>query len=160
MEQSRLRLEHYNLQRVSLLPVAGVEPSPLSVYANFDHAKMGSTVTLGVLEMDNGETRQTVELTLKGGPKEGGAPFPYQFEIGYIGIFDGRELPADKRDDLVMVNGTSMLYGIAREVLLGLTARCDMGPMMLPSVQFAQLAEHRARETAEAAKAAANTAPT
>ena len=47
MEQSRLRLEHYNLQRVSLQPVDDVEPTPLGAYANFAHAKLGSKVVTG-----------------------------------------------------------------------------------------------------------------
>ena len=154
MEQSRLRLEHYNLQRVSLQPVDDVEPTPLGAYANFAHAKLGSKVVTGVMTLANDETRHTIELTLTGGPKEPGAAFPYQFEIGYIGIFDGRELPEAQRDNLVMVNGTSMLYGIARETLLGLTTRSEKGAMLLPSVHFAQLAQQGDQEAAEAAQAA------
>ena len=154
MEQSRLRLEHYNLQRVSLQPVDDVEPTPLGAYANFAHAKLGSKVVIGVMTLANDETRHTIELTLTGGPKEPGAAFPYQFEIGYIGIFDGRELPEAQRENLVMVNGTSMLYGIARETLLGLTARSEKGAMMLPSVHFAHLAQQGEKEAAEAAQAA------
>ena len=154
MEQSRLRLEHYNLQRVSLQPVDDVEPTPLGAYANFAHAKLGSKVVSGVMTLANDETRHTIELTLTGGPKEPGAAFPYQFEIGYIGIFDGRELPDAQRENLVMVNGTSMLYGIARETLLGLTTRSEKGAMLLPSVHFAQLAQQGDKEAAEAAQAA------
>ena len=154
MEQSRLRLEHYNLQRVSLQPVDGVEPTPLGAYADFAQAKLGSKVVTGVMTLANDETRHTIELTLTGGPKEPGAAFPYQFEIGYIGIFDGRELPEAQRENLVMVNGTSMLYGISRETLLGLTARSERGAMMLPSVNFAQLAHQGEKKAAEAAQAA------
>jgi len=148
MEQSPLRLEHYNLQRVSLTPLPGAEPTQLGGYANFGNARLGSKVTTGWLTLDDGEKRHTVELSLTGGPKEPGATFPYEFEISYIGIFDARALPDDKRDDLVMVNGSSMLYGIARETLMGLTIRCELGAMMLPSVVFTELAERRAREAA------------
>lgn len=146
MEQSRLRLEHYNLQRIVLEPVPGAKPSPLGGYANFAHAKLGSKVALGVISFEDGRVRQTIELSLMGEPKEPGADFPYRFEISYIGIFDGAQLPEEKRDDLVMVNGTSMLYGVARETLMGLTCRCEQGAMLLPSVHFASLAERRAKE--------------
>lgn len=140
MEKSRLVLEHYNLLRLVLEPAADGEPVPLGTYPDFGAAKFGSSIQLGNIQLPSGEPRFTVQLRLRAEPKEGGK-FPYKLEIELLGVFDGERLSEEKRDALVAVNGASLLYGAAREIVLGLTSRSLMGAVLLPSVTFESFGE-------------------
>lgn len=141
MQQSRLRLEHYNLMHLHLEPVLEAESAALGSYADFEKATLGSSIQFSPVELPNGESHYSVDLTLTAGPKEGQSNFPYRLKIQLLGIFDGRDLPEEKREALVAVNGASMLYGVAREVLLSLTSRSVGGPVMLPTVEFSQFGD-------------------
>jgi preprotein translocase subunit SecB len=165
MQQSRLRLEHYNLMHLHIEPVIDAESPELGSYADFAKAAFSSNIQFNPVELPNGESRYTVDLTLVAGPQEGQSNFPYRLKIQLLGIFDGRELPAEKRESLVAANGASMLYGIAREMLLGLTFRSVGGPVMLPTVEFSQFGDtiqrkhHGDNSLPEAKPAAELTAP-
>jgi preprotein translocase subunit SecB len=153
MKQSRLRLEHYNLMHLHLEPVIEAASVALGSYANFEQASFGSEVAMRPFTLQNDDVRYSVELKLSASPKEGQKDFPYSIRIGLIGVFDGRSLPEEKRDQLVVVNGASMLYGIAREIVLSLTSRSVGGPVMLPTVEFSELGEDidaRQRRVADA----------
>ncbi len=64
-------------------------------------------------------------------------PFFYDFDIHVAGIVEVMgELPSEKREQLVQVNGLGLLYGAAREMVLNLTARSVFGPFCLPSLNF------------------------
>lgn len=64
-------------------------------------------------------------------------------------------------DDLVIVNGTGLLWSAIREQLLTLTARMPAGPVMLPTVHFHDLkqAAAPAKASVAAPKAAATRKP-
>lgn len=67
-----------------------------------------------------------------------GQNFPYRFDLSLIGLFfcrDGFPTPADE-EQFVQVNGSSMLYGAAREVVRCLTSRGPWGEVLLPTVSF------------------------
>lgn len=140
MEASRLKLEHYNLLEVHLEPVVESESTALGSYANFEEADFESHVGLQDFELPSGEKRFTVQLRLRAGPKEGSKNFPYKFEVAMLGIFDGSKLPEEKREQLVAVNGASLLYSSARELLISLTSRSVGGAVLLPTVQFTDVA--------------------
>ena len=141
MRPSKLKLEHYNLISLHVEPVLDAPSPALGTYADLSNIDFGSTVQLGTMDLPNGEARQTVELKLEAEPNADTPGFPYKLQITLVGVFDGRQLPEEKRDALVAVNGASMLYGVAREILLGLTSRAVQGAVMLPTVEFSQLAE-------------------
>lgn len=142
MELSRLQLEHYCLKAISLRSNEEAPAATPGTYVNFATAQLGTHVELGLAQLHNGLERHTVTLRVHGGAAEG-AVFPYEFEVEYLGFFNGEHLPEESRDDLIAVNGTSMLYGVAREQLLSLTARADKGALLLPSMHFAKLAQQR-----------------
>ena|SRR5579872_2914565 len=79
----------------------------------------------------------TVEMTIFQKLKEG-QNFPYKFEITLIGFFAcGNGLPpAAEEERFVRVNGSSMLYGAAREIVRSLTARGPWGELFLPAISF------------------------
>lgn len=62
-------------------------------------------------------------------------PVNYRGKVEFDGFFDvAPEFPEDKREDLVRMNGGAILYGAAREYVLGMTARSKHGPLELPTI--------------------------
>lgn len=79
----------------------------------------------------------TVEMTISQKLQEG-QNIPYKFELTLIGFFacqDGLP-PAAEEERFVRVNGNSMLYGAAREVVRSLTARGPWGELFIPALSF------------------------
>lgn len=152
MEPSRLKLQSYHLVMISVIPRHDVDVPPLGQYADFSNVEFGSSVTLHELdEADGPDGLQglTVALTAKSGE---GCTFPYNFEMEMMGVFDASDLPSEKRDVLLLVNGSSMLYGAMREMLLMVTQRCMHGPVMLPSVSFIRLENDYLKENRDKSK--------
>jgi preprotein translocase subunit SecB len=78
-----------------------------------------------------------VELEVNQKKKEG-LNFPYEFHISMFGIFtcEGGELDLEKETRFVQVNGSSMLYAMAREHIRSLTAAGPWDPIILPTMSF------------------------
>ena len=78
-----------------------------------------------------------LELTIKLASVEKTNPFIYEFEIQVIGFVElVAEVPADRRQQLAVVNGLSILYGALREMVINLTGRSPHGALMLPTLSF------------------------
>lgn len=139
MRPSAFRLEHYNLTSLSIEPVEGYSPNfDEGLYPKFSNADFDIGVRLGE-PVEDGDDEYMIHLVLNASPKEG-KPFPYKFSIGADGVvtYHGKSDNPERRQ-LILVNGTSMLYSAVREVLFSLTFRFPMGPMMLPSANFIDL---------------------
>jgi len=54
--------------------------------------------------------------------------------MGYIAL--DPSVPEDRKDNLVAVNGGSLLYGAAREYIYSLTMRGPFPPIYLPTISF------------------------
>lgn len=137
MKPSKVRLEHYHLTALSILPNEDYSPTQDDdLYPKFADAEYHIGVRMGEPE-ENGSKRFLVHLELDGKPKEGRI-FPYTFAIGGDAIisFHGKDDDAQLIRDLVIVNGAGMLYSALREALLSLSSRFPNGPMMLPSADF------------------------
>ena len=67
-----------------------------------------------------------------------GKTAPYKMNVAVSGLF--KWLPKDtgveKRKDLIVVNGATILYGAIREMTLTVTSRSTSGPLLLPAVNF------------------------
>lgn len=62
---------------------------------------------------------------------------PYDFKVVLVGFFNLNEnCPEQLREDLLLINSPSILYTAARELLLLLSSRSPLGPVMLPTVVF------------------------
>lgn len=142
MNKSPLQLEHYTLAEISIKPYEGYTPSEEVQYPSFDGVDFASAVEFGPASRKGSASNSLwgIRLKLTCQAKEG-RQFPYQFIVEIAGVFDGRGLPEKNRSNLVLVNGTSLLYGVLRDEILRLTSRMYNGPLMLPTVQFAHLAE-------------------
>ena len=141
MNQSPLRLERYALLAIRLEPAPNAEPAENSYHVDFDKADFTATVNFSPVHLPNGEPRFAIDLTLEAKPKADVAGFPYSFFLQMVGFFDGQQLPEATRHKLVVVNGASMLYSAARDMLVGLSLRSVFCTVLLPSVSFAYLAD-------------------
>lgn len=153
MNKSALQLEHYTLSEISIKPNEGYVAREGVPYPSFNDADFNSAVEFGPASRDGAEPGSLwgIRLSLSCQAKEGGN-FPYRFAVGIAGVLDGSGLPEANRSNLVLVNGTSLLYGALRDEVLRLTSRMDYGPLMLPTVQFAKLAEEAPHTEAVEAK--------
>ena len=63
--------------------------------------------------------------------------FPYSFSATIVGYFICGAVPANLTEErLVRVNGASVLYGVAREVIRHLTSPGPWGELMIPTLSF------------------------
>lgn len=67
-----------------------------------------------------------------------GKTAPYTMNVAVSGLFKwlNTEVTGEKRKDLIVVNGATILYGSIREMTLSVTSRSASGPMLLPAVNF------------------------
>lgn len=66
-----------------------------------------------------------------------GKNIPYSYEIQLVGsVMVHPKFPADKIQRAVEVNGPSMLFGAAREILRAATGRGPYGQVLIPSTTF------------------------
>lgn len=69
---------------------------------------------------------------------------PYRFQATVAGRFSlAEDVPEDQRDRMVYINGTAILYGIARGALATVTALGPYGPVHLPTINFVDLLDRR-----------------
>jgi preprotein translocase subunit SecB len=92
--------------------------------------------------------RCCVEMTIVFGGETEGKPSVYSGMLRIKGFFRIHEkYPAEKRQQLFAVTGSSILYGACREMLANLTARGTHGVVSLPSVSFMPPAPKKADPT-------------
>lgn len=62
---------------------------------------------------------------------------PYAFALVIVGLVEVVEgCPEEKRKSLVEINGASMMFGAAREIIRAITSRGPFQQILLPSVSF------------------------
>lgn len=90
------------------------------------------------------------DLTVKFGSANKNEPAPYCGKITITGMFQiSKDYTEHRRDQLIEVTATSILYGACREMLANLTARSTHGMLSLPSVSFFDPAKAPAKKTAK-----------
>jgi preprotein translocase subunit SecB len=123
---------------VSVFPQEGTKDMPMrGVGFDFEgvniKAKVGTAIKQGQ-EEDPRDFLVTLEIAIDN--KEG-KPAPYNVDVGVIGLFNvSPSLPTERRNDLLTVNGASILYGAIREMVLTLTSRFAAGGLTLPGMNF------------------------
>ncbi len=83
-----------------------------------------------------------------------GKNFPYKFELTVVGFFickDGVP-PQAGEERFVRINGSSMLYGAARELVRTTTAMGPWGALLLPTISFYGKDANHKEDAAAAAK--------
>lgn len=159
MHKSALQLEHYELAALQLAPVDEFAGNAEGQYPSFDNAEFKSDVEFGQAERGSESPNFLwgIKLRLRCAPKEG-CSFPYRFDVSIVGFLNGTDLKDDNRENLVLVNGTSLLYGALRDEILRLTSRMRHGPLLLPTAQFHSLAATHGSDKAQESPATMATA--
>jgi hypothetical protein len=87
-----------------------------------------------------------------------GKNIPYTYEIHLVGFLKAHpEFPADRLLHAVEVNGPTMLFGAAREIIRAATGRGPYGPVLIPSTTFFKPGPPSSKSTKKASgKAAAS----
>ena len=132
MKLSPIQLLDYHVTSISVEASASFKrDKPMDL----DPADLSVSAQTKLLD-DGNEPRWAVNLSLRHEPIEG-KNIPYRLSIDMVGLVTA---VAKKTDDTihhaVEVNGPSMLFGAAREILRDATARGPHGPIIIPSASF------------------------
>jgi preprotein translocase subunit SecB len=156
VQLSPLQLLEYTFDGVSVMPVEGYEADPaFAPGLVFFPGKLAMSADTGLALLDEKEKYSDfgVKLTLRVGPKED-AQAPYNIQVSVRGIVrmhltqvDGQ---AEERRVRALVNGASLLYGAVREMVSTVSSRSAHGPLLLPSLNFQDLASHKPDDAAPA----------
>jgi preprotein translocase subunit SecB len=144
-----LQLLEYTFDGVSVMPVDGYVADPeLPGGLVFFPGKlaMSADTGLAVLGEEASYSDFGVRLTLHVAPKEANqAPYNVQIAVrGVVRMHLTQEInQAEERRVRALVNGVSLLYGVAREMVSSITSRSTHGLMLLPSLNFADLATQK-----------------
>lgn len=155
MQLSPLQLLEYTFEGISVMPVEGYVADPeFSPGLVFFPSKLAISADTGLslLIEDASYSDFGVKLTLRVGPREG-IQAPYQVQVTVRGTvrmhLKQAENQAEERRVRALVNGVSLLYGVVREIVSTITSRSVHGQLLLPSLSFADLANHKPDEVAD-----------
>ena len=89
-------------------------------------------------------------LILKLGSADPSRPFGYEVEMQIQALIEvSNNFPAGQKETMALVNGFSLLYSAAREMLLNITARSAYGPVSLPTLSFVTLVQEARKQRAQ-----------
>lgn len=155
MRPSPIQLRHVIYERVMVRPHAGEHaPDVRSVEFDFQGVNIRAVIGAGLKQGQESDPRDfIIRLAVVIDNKEG-KKAPYDIDIGIAGMFNVLpSLPIERREDLVTVNGASILYGVIREIVLSLTSRFSKGSITLPGMNFEDNAPSRQSKQIDPAKA-------
>jgi preprotein translocase subunit SecB len=137
MKLSPLQLGYYRVTKCSVTSRPEYDPEQEESDAILDQID----AILSVEHLPEEDTEHTmawfVGLCLEFSPAaEDNAP--YDFQIDLYGCFHcaGELPPGMDAEQLVGINGSSILYGIARELVQSITEKSMWGALTLPSMSF------------------------
>ncbi|MES2738369.1 MAG: hypothetical protein V4672_18760 [Verrucomicrobiota bacterium] len=135
MKLSPLQLVRYLMPDVFCVAYADYDPEKPRHYGDQSLQVSGSVTPMKADKKDDFST-WSVDLELQLEPSED-TNVPYRIAIKLVGLFRCSSTPADMPTDaFVQANGSSILYGIARELIRGLTAIGPWGQVLLPTLSF------------------------
>ena len=169
MQLSPLQLLEYSFEGISVLPVDGYSPEEnFSPGLVFYPGKLALSADTGLAHLKDEEKYSDygVRLTLRVNPKDD-AQAPYKVEVSVQGVvrihLTQPSGQMQERRVRAFVNGVSLLYGVVREMVSNITSRSRHGQMLLPSLNFSDLAQQMPDEIVAAPaskpKAAVRKAP-
>ena len=138
MRASVIQLKRLFFERIQVESTEGVGAGEA---VDFDFEGMAFRVSLKVGEAmpegDESDSRSfVIALGVALDPEEEKS-VPYKIDISAVGFIEmAQQVEKEKRRDLALVNGASLVYGAIRELVTTLTARCVAGPLVLPTADF------------------------
>ena len=146
MQLSPLQLLEFAFEEVSIKTVAGFEGKrhePGFVTAPGD-LRMRADTGIALLAEHAKYSDFALKFLLSVEPKDQNSA-PYEATVGVRGTFRMHQMAdmkdGDERRKRALVNGVSILYGLARDMVCTVTSRSSHGQMLLPTLNFASLAE-------------------
>ena len=141
MKFSILQLVRYITPQFTFRAVESFDPSK---ELDIDMETFRVVSIIEPLDPIPGAERPSWSMCMRVNPEvKPGQNLPYEFHleiVGYFGFANG--LPNDlDMETFLKVNGTSALYGAARDFVHSMTARGPWDAFTLPMVSFADLAE-------------------
>lgn len=134
MRMSPISLSYYYVPELSVSAREAFDPDK---GLNAEIAEFKAKPTLKQIDDVKGHPswQLTLEVSQQPAPERN---FPYEFRVVIVGILECLKegIPEDKCTRMVKVNGASMLYGVAREVMRDATSRGPWGTVMLPTISF------------------------
>jgi preprotein translocase subunit SecB len=91
-----------------------------------------------VAQMQNEKNRYAVTLNLEiKAPENKNTPYAISLEMyGYFQVSE--KMPEEMRERIVKTNGTTILYGAAREIIKEMTGRGVFRSILIPTASFAE----------------------
>ncbi len=138
MKYSHLQLERYLVSEISVSTNAAFNPEK-PIETGSEQLSVQSNVAQQKTPEESKDHSWLVEMSITQTIKEN-QNFPYTFKLSLVGMFVCKEgLPASLEEErYVRVNGSSVLYGAAREVLRSITTLSPWGVVLLPSLSFVE----------------------
>ncbi len=140
MRASVIQLKQVFFQRIEVEAVDTAMWSSPSEAAGFDFDGIEFRVSLDVKEAPVEDDSEPLTFIVALGiaiDQAEDRPTPYTLDIAALGLVEVSEkVEKEKRRDLALVNGASLVYGAIRELVTTLTARCIAGPLVLPTADF------------------------
>lgn len=137
MKNSPLQLIRYVVPEASCTATPTFDPKKPIEGRMIDQFSVSVTVTKQNAPEKFPGRSWSVEMSVSQTLKEG-QNFPYQFKVSLVGFFACPPNPPPDFDEerFVRVNGSSMLYGAAREIIRSLTARGPWKELFIPGISF------------------------
>jgi hypothetical protein len=132
---SPIQLRHIAYTKILIDADAGA----VSWSPNIDSSKIEyeTDVEVNALEGRDPEKKEyMIQLSLRSIPSERNET-PYLLDISAVAWIDlDAKFKTSNADDLVRINGASLIMSSIRELLLQLTSRCISGQFLLPTFRF------------------------
>jgi preprotein translocase subunit SecB len=109
--------------------------------------------TIWFEHVPNSPNQWRIVLTIQCLNEDPAKPYLYEAEIIVQGIVEVNEgFPEDKKEQLAIVNGLSILFSAAREMLINITARSVYGGITLPTFSFVNSVSEALKQKAQLEK--------
>jgi len=135
MKVSPLQLKRHVMPEVACTANSDYEPSRI-IELNENSFKAQSRAKRMETQADDASSEWAVELIVSQ-ESDPVSNVSYAFRIVLVGTFVYATHPANVPEEVfVKTNGSSILYGIAREIIRSLTASGPWGALLIPTISF------------------------
>lgn len=155
MQLSPLQLLEYAVDSVEIRAVDGYDNAKRDPALVMPPQGMRMASDIGIAVLQEAASYSDFGLRFKlSVTAEPGTMLPYAVQVSMVGTVRMHDEPdRDKRQALALVNGISLLCGAARDVVAQITSRSRYGQMLLPTLNFAKLAEQQPHSVPASGKA-------
>lgn len=138
---SPLQLEQYFFERMQCIAKPDVDLEDIKAWHEADDSRFKLTVELAT----NPESERNWQVSLDLRTSDDyPMPSPYELRFTAIGLFVvDANFEHDNVEQLIRVNGSSVLYSAMRELVSLFTSRAPWGTVMLPTINFRLLTAER-----------------